>query len=638
MSTDMVLVCMPFAELPRPPLAPGLLAALLNREGLRCETLHANLLFAEAIGLQDWQQLFIPPMHCFVPDYLFSQIAFPEHAVGVDDFIDALEGKHWSVRELRTRKFDQLLRRVRSKAGEFIEELAREILAKNPLVVGCSSTFVQQVPSLALLRHIKETSPHTLTMLGGANCEMEMGETIHRQCPWVDVVVSGEPEAVLPQLVRQLQEQGRGIPITGLPPGIFAPGHRDGDYPQPPQRLSFRALDTLPTPDFTEYFATLERCRSLKDRLYAALTAESSRGCWWGQQQGCTFCGLNSKEARYAAKSPHKFLDELSELYRRYGISRFSIADNILSPGYFTSFLPLLAAAGKPFRLFLETRSNLNRLHFEALRQAGIDWIQPGIESLSTGLLHHMKKGTRAWEHVRILKLALEYGIRMQWFILHDFPGEQDEWFAEMQVLTPLLQHLQPPVNMISVQYCRFSELFAQAEQHGLDLVVPGMARLVYPFPDAALRQSMSFLEPRGGRPSDSGIRSLLTELPAKRLLRAVIAEWIVAFTGTRPVLELTDDGSTLTIRDTRAVAVQATHLLQGALRDVYLQACEAYPKLDDLGAQGDDLAYLVDNRLAVRLDGRLVGLAVPKPLYQLPLRTEYPGGFVQYGSGGGDQ
>ena len=43
--------------------------------------------------------------------------------------------------------------------------------------------------SLALLRRVKELDPSVVTMLGGANCEAEMGWAAIRAFPWVDFVV-----------------------------------------------------------------------------------------------------------------------------------------------------------------------------------------------------------------------------------------------------------------------------------------------------------------------------------------------------------------------------------------------------------------------------------------------------------------
>ena len=45
--------------------------------------------------------------------------------------------------------------------------------------------------------------------MGGANCEGEMGEQTLESFPWVDCIVSGEADALFPDLCRDLLDQGR---------------------------------------------------------------------------------------------------------------------------------------------------------------------------------------------------------------------------------------------------------------------------------------------------------------------------------------------------------------------------------------------------------------------------------------------
>ncbi|HID08211.1 MAG TPA: RiPP maturation radical SAM protein 1, partial [Armatimonadetes bacterium] len=387
-------------------------------------------------------------------------------------------------------------------------------------------------------------------------------------------------------------------------------------------------LDALPLPDYDSYFKTLSRCPSVAAKAQVALTAESSRGCWWGHKKGCTFCGLNGQGGAYASKTPQRFRSELHTLSKRYGSTLFSITDNIIDKRYFDTLLPMLADDGAPYRLFYETKSNLRRYHLASFRKAGIDWIQPGIESLSTAHLRHMRKGAHAWEHVYLLRLAMEYGMRLQWFILHDFPGEKSEWYEEMAHLVPLINHLQPPVNMIPLQFCRFSEYHEKAEQYGLRLAPPPLAPMAYPFERVVLQDLLFSFEPESGRDCiENTVLSMLTEKAGKRRLRAALADWTQAFwSPQRPQLTMHDDGQTCRLRDTRSIATTPVHVMTGKVRKAYLAACEDCRPLADIqklaGAQTDTIVTrLVDQKLAVILDDRLVGLAAGPARYAFPPR-----------------
>ena len=48
---DVCLVNMPYADVVRPSLALGILQALLRESGVSAESVYANLIFAEEIGL-----------------------------------------------------------------------------------------------------------------------------------------------------------------------------------------------------------------------------------------------------------------------------------------------------------------------------------------------------------------------------------------------------------------------------------------------------------------------------------------------------------------------------------------------------------------------------------------------------------
>ena len=58
-------------------------------------------------------------------------------------------------------------------------------------------------------------------------------------------------------------------------------------------------------PDFDDYFGAAQ-APSYCDTV-VRLSAESSRGCWWGAKSHCTFCGLNGGTMAFRAKSAERF-------------------------------------------------------------------------------------------------------------------------------------------------------------------------------------------------------------------------------------------------------------------------------------------------------------------------------------------
>ena len=197
-------------------------------------------------------------------------------------------------------------------------------------MVGCSSTFSQQVPSLALLRRIRDLAPEVVTLLGGANCETVMGRTAHKCFPWVDFAVSGEADEFISALVGSILVHGRDVPAESLrfrsirTDYIVTMGYptRDSCGSDDAPRAISASLKNHPVPNFDDFFETLNSSSILRKALEPAVTVETSRGCWWGQRKSCTFCGFNGQGKGFRAKAPDQVLDEFKSLHERYGVNQ----------------------------------------------------------------------------------------------------------------------------------------------------------------------------------------------------------------------------------------------------------------------------------------------------------------------------
>ena len=231
---DVCLVSMPYASLTRPSMALGLLAAILERDGIKTAVAPAGLWFAESAGLWLYELCASRMSTVFLAgEWTFAAAAFGgggERAELDAEYlrqISEASERHPAVwRGDRGRKLVTDLLALRAAATRFVDDAARRVLATGARVVGCTSTFEQHVASLALLRRIRELDPDVVTMLGGANCETVMGETTHRCFPWVDYVVSGEADGLITGLCRLALGRGRDVEPADLPRGVLGPAHR----------------------------------------------------------------------------------------------------------------------------------------------------------------------------------------------------------------------------------------------------------------------------------------------------------------------------------------------------------------------------------------------------------------------------
>jgi ribosomal peptide maturation radical SAM protein 1 len=184
----------------------------------------------------------------------------------------------------------------------------------------------------------------------------------------------------------------------------------------------------------------------------------------------------------FRSKSPERVAEELAVLARRHRTFRFDAVDNILDARYLTTVLPAIARSEADYDLFYEVKANLTRAQLKQLAEAGVRRIQPGLESLDSGVLGLMNKGVRASQNVNLLRWAAYYGISVSWNIIWGFPGETRAEYDRMAAAIPDLVHLTPPEGAGRVWLERFSPLFSQPGTYAIkDRRPEASYRYVYP-------------------------------------------------------------------------------------------------------------------------------------------------------------
>ena len=147
--------------------------------------------------------------------------------------------------------------------------------------------------------------------------------------------------------------------------------------------------------------------------------------------------------------------------------------------------------------LFYEVKADLSAADVQSMSRARITSMQPGIESLATSTLKLMRKGSTAFQNLRLLKYCVTYAVFPHWNFLLGFPGEKAEVYQKYLQDLPLLKHLPPPGLTYRVRFDRYSPYFNQAEEYGLDLEPFDFYALTYPFSPTSLANFASFFVDR---------------------------------------------------------------------------------------------------------------------------------------------
>ena len=629
---DVLLITMPFGPLIVPSIGLSLLKAALVNQGFSAQIRYFTFRFAERIGIQNYAYIADDTTPTdLIGEWIFSGALHGDQmgqADGkTDPYIDEVLRKKSSLRALNSdgaqliaqSTIEEILS-ARDQAETFLDECLSYVLAHQPKVVGFTSTFHQNVAALALAKRIKARSPEIFIVFGGANCEGVMGQEISRQFAFVDAVVSGEGEVVLPEIVRRVLA---GQPLGHLP-GVFT--RLRGALPMIGQTamtdcnaLTVENMDDLPIPDYDDFFAQLADCPVISERR-PTLLFETARGCWWGEKHHCTFCGLNGQGMAFRSKSPDRALAEFLHLTGKHPGHAVSVVDNILSMEYFKSFIPMLAGANPGVEVFFEIKSNLRKEQLALLRAAGVTRVQPGIESLSDQVLRLMDKGVRALQNIQLLKWCKEFGIAPQWNLIWGFPGEDPEEYEQMAKWIPLLVHLPPPVSSAHIRIDRFSPNFDRASQLGFKNLAPYPSYShVYRLPQKVLANLACFFTAELVEPRNvwQYVEPVVTEIRQWQECHADSTFFSV------------EKGERLLIWDSRPSAQESFVVLTGRDKFIY-QACDqtrtarqvlelwqphsigatlanVRTALDELSARG----------LMLRQDDSYLSLAIPVSLQQ---------------------
>ncbi len=601
------LVSMPTLGPQFPSFQLGLLKPTLERAGVPAESFSLFLHFAKKVGWElDYQLSMVDPS--MVGEWIWSFAAFGDFA---DDAAYLRRFRPALARQKSAGGTPERLKKLkRHDAPRFVDWALGHTDWSRFSMVGFTVVFQQLLASIAFARRLKERWPKLPVVFGGATFEDDIAEQVMLHCPFVDAVHCGDADETFPELARRLDA---GESLKGLK-GVM---HREGGQLAYAGRApNLTDLDRTPVPDYDDYYALVDELgyHRWENARVVMVPIETARGCWYGMKNHCTFCGLNRSGMEFRHKSPPQVLEMLQALSRRYGATHFNAIDNILAPGYAEQLFGRLKEEKSDLKLHYEIRPNVSREKLKLMHEGGLDSVQPGVESFSTHVLTLMKKFTTGVRNLELLKWTTYYGIENLYNILYGFHGETAEDYAEQAQLMRKLPHVQAPWSMSLARPDRGSPMFERPQEHGIDRLTPA-ACYPYLFPPQfdLKRASYYFDDVRHGVPPPEAYQECLE----------VVDEWKRRWDSPRrPSLTYLKGFGTVSLSDRRGPKERLLRLDDRAAR-LYEALADARRREDLLAEFDGDgawldgmLAELEHEALAVHLDGRWLGLALPANPY----------------------
>jgi anaerobic magnesium-protoporphyrin IX monomethyl ester cyclase len=330
------------------------------------------------------------------------------------------------------------------------KKLEEQIAAFNPDIVASSALATCNAYVVArTLETAKKINPNTLTVTGGQHFTVTAQESLETY-PEIDVIVRGEGEQTLAELVRNANEKSVFPKIKGI---SF---RHNGKIFHNQARPLIENLDDLPYPGYhfvkdivhKYHFAAMAGFHS----RYALI--EGSRGC----PHSCTFCTQwRHWQRTWRIKSPKRIADEMEFCYQNFGSRFIWLTDDNLGAGQRVSEIAdeiLHHEISDDLMWFVQARCDdivRNEKALPKLRKSGLRWVLLGVETPKQSTLESFKKGITSEDAKKAVNLLKKSDIAAHtMFIigerkdtaesiasLREFVNELDPDFAIFAILTP---------------------------------------------------------------------------------------------------------------------------------------------------------------------------------------------------------
>lgn len=609
-SRGVALISAPWPFFSRPSIQLGALKAYLRRElpDLSVDAHHFYLKLAAEIGYDTYHSI---SQRTWLAESIYAALLYPRRQAAAGKLFQREVGR---IPRLRGLDFEALTRKV----GEITDAWVTTVDWQSVGLAGFSLCLCQLTASLYCIRRIKAMAPQLPVVAGGSLFAGPAVPQLMAAFPEIDFMVTGEGERPLLNLVRQLQTAASPQAVTHLP-GVVTRGELGaGRAPFPDQLPSLAAL---PPPDYDDYFRLLGDLGPAK-AFFPTLSAEISRGCHWGRSRqkgvpaGCAFCNLNRQWQGYRFKAPEQVAAEIDGLTRRYRLLSLALMDNLLPTRQAPEIFGRLQALKKDLKLFGEIRATTPLPTLRAMRAAGVQEVQIGIEALSTRLLRKLNKGTTAIQNLEIMKHCEALGVENRANLICGFPGSDDADVAETLATLAFALPFRPP-KTVYFWLGTESPVWHNPGQYGIRAVA-NHPRYKALFPPEIVGR-ITFITQ--GYRGDRG-RQRVRWRPVEKKVR----EWTAAYTALHrapaspPILGYRDGGDFLIIRQRGLEAATQTHRLEKTSRAIYL-FCEQSRTLAAITqrfcAPGKAnirafLDMMVAKRLMFAEGDRFLSLAVP--------------------------
>jgi radical SAM superfamily enzyme YgiQ (UPF0313 family) len=273
--------------------------------------------------------------------------------------------------------------------------------------------------SLFVARQIKDKNPNVVIILGGASCRKGFAEAAVANFSFIDHVVVGPGEIVLPELLLQ-PDKGKVIYSDSAP-----------------AMEVFKRRGAL---NFDEYYEAYN-ASVIRASFTPTIIMELSRGCVWNK---CSFCSYSELSERLILRKFENAFAEILAYADKYKCLRFILTDSSVPESYIRRINQHLQERGLDIYFYGEIMvdsSILSDPSFYTSRKWGY---QIGIENITDRILRRLNKRQSAIDCLYAMKMAEKFGVVYDANLLTRVPGAGDEEVAELLMQIEYFRYYRP--------------------------------------------------------------------------------------------------------------------------------------------------------------------------------------------------
>jgi len=306
------------------------------------------------------------------------------------------------------------------------DELARQLKEIQPDIVGVTAITPSIYKAEKVIAIAREVVPGAVTVLGGIHATF-MYQQVLAETPELDVIVRGEGEEILLELVHAIDE-GRW---PHAKPSIEGIAYREGT-----EIIANKAAPTIKDLDSLEPdWSMLEWEKYIYVPLNKRVAIPNmARGCPFT----CSFCSQWKFWRDYRIRDPKKVVDEIEKLVNDHDVGFFILADEepTIHRKKFIEFCEELIKRGLPDRIQWGINTRVTDIMRDEkllpfYRKAGLVHVSLGTEAAAQMKLDLFNKETRVDENRRAIELLREADIFVEAQFIVGLENETAETLEE---------------------------------------------------------------------------------------------------------------------------------------------------------------------------------------------------------------